>query len=246
VRIRIFQSPRAAARALARLIARDTVTNPHLVLGLPAGRTPIPLYEELVALSRNGRLDFSRVTTFNLDEFVGIPPTHFGSYRSFMRRHLFDHVAIPRRRRHMLSGLARDMRAESARYERAILRAGGIDVQILGLGVNGHIGFNEPAGALQARTHRTRLTRSSRHANRGLFENDIRKVPREALSMGMATILQARQIIVMATGQRKAACVERMIAGPVTTQAPASLLQVHANVEVWVDVAAASRLQRRP
>jgi glucosamine-6-phosphate deaminase len=215
-----------------------------MVLGLPAGRTPIPLYEELVELSRKGRLDVSGVTTFNLDEFVGVSPSHPGSYRSFMQRQLFDHVPIPERRRHMLNGAARDTGVECARYERAIVRAGGIDLQVLGLGMNGHIGFNEPASALRARTHRTRLTSSSRYANRVLFGNDIRKVPREALSMGMATILQAKRIVVMATGKAKAACVERMVAGAVTTQVPASLLQLHRNVEVWLDVQAASRLQR--
>jgi glucosamine-6-phosphate deaminase len=243
VRIRIFRSPRAVARALARRIAEEIAADPHLVLGLAAGRTPVLVYEELVALARHGEVDLSGVTTFNLDEFVGIPPAHPGSYRSFMARHLFDHVPIAARRRHLLNGGARDPDAESERYERAIARAGGIDVQILGLGVNGHIGFNEPAAALHARTHRSRLTASSRQANRALFDNDTRRVPREALSMGMATILQARRIIVVATGQPKAACVERMIAGPVTTRVPASLLQLHRNVEVWVDRAAASRLR---
>ena len=215
-----------------------------MVLGLPAGQTPIPLYAELVQLSRKGRLDVSGVTTFNLDEFVGVSPAHPGSYRSFMQRQLFDHVPIPARRRHILNGAARDIGAECARYERAIVRAGGIDLQLLGLGMNGHIGFNEPAGVLRARTHLTRLTPSSRTANRVLFGNDIRQVPREALSMGMATILQAKRIVVMATGKAKAACIERMIAGPVTTEVPASLLQLHRNVEVWLDVEAASRLPR--
>jgi len=216
-----------------------------MVLGLPAGQTPIPLYAELVVLSRQGRLDVSGVRTFNLDEFVGVSPAHPGSYRSFMQRQLFDHVPIPARRRHLPNGAARDTVAECARYERAILRAGGIDLQLLGLGMNGHIGFNEPADALRARTHLARLTRSSRNANRVLFGNDIRQVPRAALSMGMATILQARRIVVMATGKAKAGCIERMVTGPVTTRVPASLLQLHRNVEVWLDVEAASRLPRR-
>ena len=169
---------------------------------------------------------------------------HPGSYRAFMQRHLFDRVKVPPRRIHFLNGAARNAAAECARYERAIARARGIDLQILGLGVNGHIGFNEPAATLLARTHRTRLTLATRRANRFLFGNRLDAVPREALSMGMATILHARRVVLLATGREKARSVEGMIAG-LTPKLPASFLQLHQDVEVWLDRGAASRLKRR-
>jgi glucosamine-6-phosphate deaminase len=244
VRIRIFSTPRAAARALAAAIAVALRDNPRLVLGLPTGRTPIPLYDELIALYRAGRADFSRATTFNLDEFVGVAATDPSSYRAFMQRHLFDHVNLPRRRIQFLDGAARDLAAACAGYERAIARAGGIDLLILGLGTNGHIGFNEPDIALIARTHRTTLSEATRRANAALFGHRRRAVPREALSMGMATILHARRIVLLATGRAKARRVDRTINGPLTPRTPASFLQLHRDVEVWVDRAAAARLRQ--
>jgi glucosamine-6-phosphate deaminase len=243
-RIRIFGGADTAARALAREIARSLAAHPRLVLGLPTGRTPIPLYRELARLYDAGAVDFSRATTFNLDEFLGIPAGDPRSYHAFMRRHLFDRVNLTARRINFLNGAATDVPRECARFERAIARAGGIDLQILGLGVNGHIGFNEPARALVARTHRTRLTPATRRANASLFGNRTGAVPREALSMGMATILRARRIVLFATGASKAICIERMVAGRVTTRVPASFLQLHSNAEVWIDRAAAARLAR--
>ncbi len=213
------------------------------MLGLPTGRTPIPLYRELVRLHQGGRADFSRATTFNLDEFIGLDSRNPRSYRVFMQRHLFDHVDVAPRRIHFLNGAARDVARECDRYERAIRRAGGIELQILGLGMNGHIGFNEPARALVARTHATRLTPGTRRANAALFGGRVSAVPREALSMGMATILQAERIVLVATGASKARCVERMINGPVTPRLPASFLQLHRNAAVWVDRAAAGNLE---
>jgi glucosamine-6-phosphate deaminase len=242
----VFADPQSAARALARRIGRELVTEPRLVLGLPTGRTPIPLYRELAGLNDAGRIDFSRATTFNLDEFVGIPASHPGSYRTFMERHLFSRVNLRRDRIHFLNGAARDPARECERYERAIERAGGIDLLLLGLGANGHIGFNEPAPALVARTHRTVLSAMTRKANAGLFGHRLRDVPRAALSMGMATILRAGRIVLLATGAGKARCVARMIDGPVTPHLPASFLQLHRDVEVWVDRAAASRLSEAP
>jgi glucosamine-6-phosphate deaminase len=243
VTIRIFSTPQRAARALARVVASALRDNPRLVLGLPTGRTPVPFYRELVALCRAHAIDFSRATTFNLDEFVGVAPSDPRSYRAFMDRHLFDHVNLPPRHVHFLNGTARDALAECRRYERLIERAGGIDLQVLGLGANGHIGFNEPASGLHARTHRTRLTPMTRQANAGLFDRRISRVPREALSMGMATILGARRIVLLATGAAKARCVQRMLQGAITTQVPASFLQLHQNVAVWLDRAAAARIE---
>ena len=241
IRIRVFDTPAALARVLAADVARTLDRRPTIVLGLPTGRTPIPLYRELARLHRAGRADFSRASTFNLDEFLGVDGRDARSYRAFMHRHLFDRVNLSRRRTHFLNGAVRDVAGECERYERAIRRAGGIDLQILGLGTNGHIGFNEPGRALVARTHRTRLTRGTRRANAALFGGHINAVPREALSMGMATILQAARIVLVATGAGKARCVDRMLNGPVTPRLPASFLQLHGNTEVWLDRAAAGR-----
>ena len=241
MRIRVFATSRSAARTLAADIARGLSSNGALALGLPTGRTPIPLYDALVAMYHEGGVDFSRARTFNLDEFVGVAPDDERSYRAFMKRHLFDHVNLPGRRINFLNGAAKDLARECVRYERAIARAGGIDLQILGLGTNGHIGFNEPAAALVARTHRTVLSQASRRANVALFGR-FTAVPREALSMGMATILHSRRIVLLATGASKARCVERMVHGPLTPRLPASFLQLHSNVEVWLDRAAAARL----
>lgn len=240
--IRSFASPAVAARSLARDVARELVLKPALVLGLPTGRTPIPLYDNLVALCAAGRADFSRVTTFNLDEFLGIPGDDPRSYRAFMQRHLFDHVNLSPRRINFLDGAADDAAAECARYERRIARAGGMDLLILGLGVNGHIGFNEPGRALTASTHRTRLTAATRRSNVDLFEHRLRDVPREALSMGMGTILRARRIVLLATGASKARTVKRLVCGPISPEVPASFLQLHPAVEVWVDSAAGAAL----
>ena len=244
--VRIFTDADAVARVLAHDIARRLVRKRALVLGLPTGRTPIPLYREIVRLHRAGRADFSRATTFNIDEFLGLSASDSRSYRAFMQRHLFDHVNIRPRRIHFLHGAARDVARECLRYERAIDRAGGIDLQILGLGANGHIGFNEPARALVARTHCTRLRTATRRANIALFGGHLGDVPHEALSMGMATILYARRIVLMATGASKARSVVRMVEGPVTTRVPASFLQLHRHAEVWLDRAAAARLKASP
>jgi glucosamine-6-phosphate deaminase len=242
IRVRIFTSAQALGRALALEVARRLAEQPDVVLGLPTGRTPVPLYRELVRLHGDGRVDFRRAATFNLDEFVGLAPDDPRSYHAFMRRHLFDHVDLSRRRIYFLNGAARDVARECARYERAIVRAGGIDLQILGLGSNGHIGFNEPGDALVARTHRTRLTPATRRANASLFGNRVSAVPHEALSMGMATILYGRRIVLIATGAAKVRCVQRMIEGPVTPRLPGSFLQLHRHAEIWLDRAAARNL----
>ena len=239
-RITVFPDERTAARALARRIAADVSANPRIVLGLPTGRTPIALYAELPKLD----VDFSQATTFNLDEFLGIPPSHPGSFREFMEHHLFRRVNLDRDRIHFLDGSAADPDAECARYERAIDDAGGLDLQVLGLGTNGHIGFNEPARELQPRTHRVTLKPESRRSSAALFGGDPAAVPAEALSMGMATILQARCIVLLATGQSKAACVERLLNGPVTPELPASFLQLHREVDVMIDEPAAVKLRR--
>ncbi len=241
---RIFADSAHAAHALAREVANAITANPRLVLGLPTGRTPIPFYRELVVCCARKRIDCSRVTTFNVDEFLGIRATDPRSYRAFMQRHLFDHLNLAPQRIHFLRGVTPDPAAECRRYERAIVRAGGIDLLVLGLGANGHIGFNEPAAALVAHTHRARLTPATRRANAALFGRRASAVPREALSMGMATILRARRIVLLATGSGKAGVVKRMISGPLTPHVPASFLQLHEHAEVWVDLKAAAKAMR--
>jgi glucosamine-6-phosphate deaminase len=238
VNVRIFDDAARASRAVARLIARQLELQPASVLGLPTGRTSVAVYKELVRLGP----DFSRARTFNLDEFVGMPAQHRRSFHAFMDRHLFCRVNLPRGRGHFLDGDARDLDAECARFERAIAAAGGIDLLVLGIGANGHIGFNEPGKALFARTHRARLTAATRRANAGLFAGRPSKVPREALSMGMGTILAARAIVLIATGRSKARAINAMFSGRVTPSVPASFLQLHQDTTLVLDRAASQGL----
>ena len=242
LRVTVFKDERTLARTLAVQIAAMLGQNPSLVLGLPTGRTPIRLYHELGSLHQNGQADFSRATTFNLDEFLGVAPDDPGSYHAFMREHLFARVNLQRDRINFLNGTAPEPEAECVRYERAIEAAGGIDLQLLGIGTNGHIGFNEPARELAARTHRVTLKASTRRSNASLFGGDVDKVPKEALSMGVATILHAKRIVLIATGKSKARCIDRLLNGPITPKLPASLLQVHRDVELMLDTMAAGAL----
>jgi glucosamine-6-phosphate deaminase len=241
----VFSDEEQLAESLADEVVGYVRERPTAVLGLPTGRTPVLTYKALVRQAGAGALDLSRASTFNLDEFIGVRADHPGSYRRFMREHLFSHVNLRADRIGFLDGTAADVEAECRRYEQAIAEAGGIDLQILGIGANGHIGFNEPADALQARTHRVPLTEQTRASNAALFGGDPSNVPGEALSMGMATILGARRIVLIATGASKATCVRGMIEGPITTWLPASFLQVHADVRVLLDEAAAAELTAR-
>lgn len=243
MRILTYVSANAAARAAARLVLGHLSQNPRLVLGLPTGNTPIPMYQALVRAYRQGRADFSRATTFNLDEFVGLGPDDPGSYRRFMNAQLFDHVNLPARRAHMPDGRTRNWRDEAARYERRIARAGGLDLVVLGVGSNGHVGFNEPGPSLDARTHRVALRPESRRANAHLFGGRLTDVPTHALSMGIGTILAARHVVLLATGPSKTRVVARALEGPVTTHVPASLLQTHPDVVVLLDRDAAAQLR---
>lgn len=243
--IQRFEDEEALASALATRVLAAIIAHPRLVLGLPTGRTPLALYRELRERSGGGLIDWSRVRTFNLDEFVGLAPFHTGSYRAFMQAELFDHVSIDPAGIGMLDGGAPDLPAECRRYEDAIAGAGGIDLQLVGIGANGHIGFNEPADGLCAHTHIAELERQTREANAPLFGADWTAVPERALSMGMATILGARAIVLMATGGEKADAVFGMIEGLITPRLPASFLQLHPRVTVMLDRGAASRLMAR-
>jgi glucosamine-6-phosphate deaminase len=242
VNIERFEDEDALSSALAALVLEAIIARPSLVLGLPTGRTPLGLYRELRERSGGNRIDWSRVRTFNLDEFAGLEPSDPNSYRAFMQEELFDHVSIAPANIGFLNGAASDLKGECRRYEEAIEAAGGIDLQILGIGANGHIGFNEPAEGLCAHTHVAELEEASREANAQWFGGDWKKVPERALSMGMATILSARQIVLIATGAEKADAVYGMIEGLITTRLPASILQVHPRVTVMVDRESGARL----
>ncbi len=244
MRIVIHPSADTASWGVADFLARTMRRNRAIVIGLPTGRTPIPLYAELVRLHERGRIDFRRATTFNLDEFVGLGAKDPRSYHAFMRTHLFDRVNLDPRRVQFLNGMARNLGHEVLRYERVLDAVGGMDLVILGIGRNGHLGFNEPAPALPARTHVATLRPATRRANAWLFGGRSSAVPRRALSMGIGTILSARGVILLATGRQKAAIVRRALTGPVTTRVPASLLQLHPNVVVVLDRDASTDLQR--
>lgn len=230
-----YSSETALASALARRVIDLVQRNPELVIGLPTGRTPLPCYAELIRLTGEAPVDWSRIRTFNLDEFVGLGPDDPGSYYRFMRERLFDGMGVERSQVEFLQGRAADLDAECNRYETALARAGGMDLLLLGIGVNGHIGFNEPGDALIARTHRATLDDRTRAANALWFNGEVARVPREALTMGMATILSARAIVLIATGEAKSGIVREMLEGGVTTRLPASFLQLHPQVTVMLD-----------
>ncbi len=229
------------SRVAADEIAACVAENPACVLGLATGSTPIGLYECLASDCADGKISFKDVTTFNLDEYVGLDGDHDQSYRYFMNAQLFDHVDIDKERTFVPSGTTDDIDAFCADYEEAIIEAGGIDVQLLGLGHNGHIGFNEPCDVFPRITHKVDLTESTIEANSRLFASKD-EVPRQAVTMGVGTIMAARKVVVVASGADKAAIVKRAFFGPVAPEVPASILQFHPNVVVVIDEAAASEL----
>ncbi|MBN2449164.1 MAG: glucosamine-6-phosphate deaminase [Lentisphaeria bacterium] len=233
----------ASVTEAAYALVRDRLANRHCrVFGLPTGQTPRKLYSAMVAGYRRGELDFDTVQTFNLDEYLGLDAGHPGSFRHFMEVNLFAHVNIRSENIHFLDGLPEDIQAECHRYEWLIRECGGIDLQILGIGADGHIGFNEPTSSLASRTRDKTLTPRTILDNRGAFANE-EEVPRWALTMGVGTILEAREILLLATGGSKAEAVAAMVEGPVTAMCTASVLQMHPRVTVILDEAAAARLQ---
>jgi glucosamine-6-phosphate deaminase len=226
----------------ARILARLVREKPDAVLGLATGRTPLRLYQELIRIHRDEGLDFSRVTTFNLDEYVGLPATHDQSYRWFMRENFFRHVNIDQRRTHVPDGTATDLHVECRDYEKRIADAGGIDLQLLGLGRNGHIGFNEPTGSLRSRTWIKILSEQTLRDNSAVF-GDISGMPRHAITMGIGTILEARRILLLAFGPAKVRAVANMIEGPLAAICPASALQQHPRATIVLDESSSAGLQ---
>ncbi|HPT83104.1 MAG TPA: glucosamine-6-phosphate deaminase [Limnochordia bacterium] len=225
---------------VAKMVCAQIQRKPNSVLGLATGSTPLGVYELLVEYHARGA-DFSKLTTFNLDEYVGLARDHPQSYHWYMQENLFSKVNIDPRRTFIPNGLAEDLEAECQRYEGLIKQAGGIDLQLLGIGTNGHIGFNEPGTDFGSITHVVDLAESTIRDNSRFFES-IEEVPKQAISMGIKTIMQAKEIILMASGGSKADAIYATVHGPVTTAVPASVLQLHPAVTLVVDQAAASRL----
>jgi glucosamine-6-phosphate deaminase len=237
----IRENPETGCLLAAKIIARVVREKPDAVLGIATGRTPLQLYEELIRMHRDEGLDFSKVTTFNLDEYVGLPATHDQSYRWFMREHLFQHINIDQKRTHVPDGTAADMHVECRSYEQRIIDAGGIDIQLLGLGRNGHIGFNEPTGSLRSRTWIKILSKQTLEDNSSVF-GSLAAMPKHALTMGIGTILDARRVLLLAFGPAKVRAVEDMIEGPLAAICPGSALQLHPRATVILDENSAAGL----
>jgi glucosamine-6-phosphate deaminase len=230
-----------ASREAAALIADRLLKKPSLVLGLATGSTPLPLYRELIRMHRDEGLDFSKITTFNLDEYVGLPRDHEQSYYRFMCDNLFDHINVDRRFVHVPNGMVMDIESHCNWYEAEIERVGGIDLQILGVGSNGHIAFNEPGSSLGSRTRLKTLSRTTRKANARFFES-LEEVPKYAITMGIGTIMEARELVLLATGAGKAEAVRASAEGPLTAMVPGSMVQMHRRAYLFVDSAAGSGL----
>lgn len=216
---------------------------PQAVLGLATGSTPIGTYQELIRRYQEGKIDFSQVRTFNLDEYYGLDSHHPQSYHTFMRQMLFNHINVKEQNIYIPSGSPEDVVKYCRAYEQKIEEAGGIDLQILGIGQNGHIGFNEPAGELQPDTHLVRLASETIEANARFFERK-EDVPRYAITMGIQTILKAKKLLLLVTGKEKAEIVQKLFDSGITTDIPASLLKLHSNVTVLVDAEAGKLVQK--
>jgi len=231
-----------AARSVADLIAQSLLVKPDSVLGLATGCTMEPVYDQLVRKHQDEGLDFSRCRTFNLDEYVGLEVKDPCSYHYFMGRRFFDCVNIDQRNTHLPDGMAENLEAECAHYERLIVANGGIDLQLLGIGQNGHLGFNEPLSAFRSRTRVQTLSRVTRAQNAPLFPKP-KQVPRRAITMGVGTILEARHCLLLATGVEKADVIAKAIEGPLTAMVTATALQLHPACTIILDAEAAGSLQ---
>lgn len=230
-----------ACRVAANIISAQIIIKPDCVLGLATGATPVGLYEQLIRWYEKGDLDFHDVRSINLDEYKGLSPAHPQSYRYYMDKHLFDHINIQKQNTHVPDGMETDTEKACAVYDRIIKESGGIDLQLLGLGMNGHIGFNEPGTAFEKETHCVTLAESTIKANSGFFGGED-KMPGEAYTMGIKSIMQARKILMMVSGESKAEIVRQAFCGPITPQVPASVLQLHNDVTLVGDEAALSLL----
>ncbi len=229
------------SKRAAEIIADAIRNKPNVVLGLATGSTPVGCYRELIRMHKEEGLDFSKVVTFNLDEYMGLPPTHSQSYRHFMNENLFNHINIKIENTHVPNGLSNDFQKTCREFEEAIKKSGGIDLQLLGIGNNGHIAFNEPGSPFNSRTRVVNISEQTIKDNARFFKS-VDEVPRQAISMGIGTIMEAGKIVLSASGGGKADAVAKSINGPITEAVPASILQTHPNCTFVIDDAAASEL----
>mgnify|MGYP000237106380 FL=1 len=226
------------SKVAAREFASTIKEKPNAILGLATGGSPVGMYKELIKMYQDGELDFSKIKTVNLDEYVGLNPEHEQSYRHFMNENLFNHVNININNTIVPNGLAQDLNAECKEYDKKIEELGGIDVQLLGVGNNSHIAFNEPDKELSSGTHVITLTEDTIKANSRFFDT-IDEVPKRAITMGLGEIMKAKKIVLIASGESKAEAIKGLFSGKITTENPASMLQMHRDVTVIVDKAAA-------
>ena len=232
----------ALSRRAANLISAEVIRKPDCVLGLATGSTPVGTYRQLSAWNQKGDFSFKDVRTVNLDEYLGLPPTHDQSYRYFMQENLFDKIDIPFEHTHVPDGMAADPEQECRRYDELVRSLGYADLQLLGLGRNGHIGFNEPGDCFRKETHVVELTQNTIEANARFFENEA-AVPKKAITMGIGCIMAARRVLLVASGANKAEAVYRTVCGPITPQCPASILQLHDDVVIVGDEEALSMVR---
>jgi glucosamine-6-phosphate deaminase len=243
MRVVVLENAEAVAEFAALQFIQQLANKPDSVLGLATGSTPLGTYGKLISAHRDGRISFKRVKTFNLDEYLGLSPDHSQSYHRFMRESLFDHIDIQSSGTRVPRGDVSDVDKETHEYERAIQAAGGIDLQLLGIGTDGHIAFNEPGSSLASRTRVKTLTRRTREDNARFF-GSFDEVPKMALTMGIGTILESRSILLLACGEGKADAIQKTVEGPVTSLVPGSALQLHPQVTIAVDIKAASKLSQ--
>lgn len=232
----------AMSKKAAQMVASLVRKKPDCVVGFATGSTPLGLYKELIRMHKEEGLDFSKITTFNLDEYVGLPPSHEQSYHYFMWENLFKHINVQERHVHVPMGMAGDIDAHCEWYEQEIREAGGIDLQILGIGANGHIAFNEPGSSLGSRTRIKTLTEKTVRDNARFFSSE-EEVPKYAITMGVGTIMEARQLLLLANGPGKADAIQATVEGPIMAKYPATIVQLHRFATVIVDKEAASKLQ---
>lgn len=232
------------SKTAAKIFADTLNTKPDAVLGLATGSSPIGLYKELIRMHKDEGLDFSHVTTFNLDEYVSLRQNHEQSYHTFMNENLFKHINIPQENIYIPSGTTSNYRSFCQWYEQRIVDCGGIDVQLLGIGSDGHIAFNEPTSSLSSRTRLKTLAKPTIDDNARFFEKR-EDVPIYAITMGVGTILEARKLVLVANGENKADAVQKMVEGPITSMITASALQMHPSAKIFIDEPAASKLQMR-
>lgn len=232
----------ALSRRAANLISAEVIRKPDCVLGLATGSTPVGTYRQLSAWNQKGDFSFKDVRTVNLDEYLGLPPTHDQSYRYFMQENLFDKIDIPFEHTHVPDGMAADPEQECRRYDELVRSLGYADLQLLGLGRNGHIGFNEPGDCFRKETHVVELTQNTIEANARFFENEA-AVPKKAITMGIGCIMAARRVLLVASGANKAEAVYRTVCGPITPQCPASILLLHNDVVIVGDEEALSMVR---